>query len=65
MVCAFHTLKDLLKLLALKAADGALGDEGFAARLRKVANRRYQGEELREALNQVVSTHSEEIRQLR
>jgi len=49
----------------VKWADGALGDEGFAARLRKVANRRYQGEELREALNQVVSTHSEEIRQLR
>ena len=49
----------------VKWADGALGDGGFAARLRKVANRRYQGEELREALNQVVSTHSEEIRQLR
>lgn len=49
----------------VKWADGTLGDGGLAARLRKVANRRYQGEELREALNQVVSTHYEEIRQLR
>jgi hydroxymethylpyrimidine pyrophosphatase-like HAD family hydrolase len=49
----------------VKWADGTIGDRGFAARLRKVANRRYQGEELREALNQVVSTHYEEIRQLR
>ncbi len=49
----------------VKWADGTLGDGGLAARLRKVANRRYQGEELREALKQVVSTHYEEIRQLR
>lgn len=48
----------------VKWADGTLGDGGLASRLRKVANRRYQGEELREALNQVVSTHYEEIRQL-
>lgn len=49
----------------VKWADGTLGDEGLASRLRKVANRRYRGEELREALNQVVSSHYEEIRQLR
>ena len=49
----------------VKWADGTLGDGGLASRLRKVANRHYQGEELREALNQVVSTHYEEIRQLR
>jgi hydroxymethylpyrimidine pyrophosphatase-like HAD family hydrolase len=49
----------------VKWADGTLGDGGLASRLRKVANRRYQGEELREALNQVVSTHYEEISQLR
>lgn len=49
----------------VKWADWTLGDGGLAARLRKVANRRYQGEALREALAQVVSTHYEEIRQLR
>lgn len=49
----------------VKWAEGTLGDAGLASRLRKVANRHYQGEELREALNQVVSTHYEEIRQLR
>lgn len=49
----------------VKWAEGALGDGGLAARLRKVANRRYQGSELREVLRQVVTTHYEEIRQLR
>jgi len=49
----------------VKWAEGTLGDGGLASRLRKVANRRYQGEELREALHQVVSTHYEEIRRQR
>jgi len=49
----------------VKWADWTLGDGGLAARLRKVANRHYQGEELREALAQVVSTHYEELRQLK
>jgi hypothetical protein len=49
----------------VKWADGTLGDGGLAARLRKVANRHYQGDELREALNQVVSTHYDEISQMR
>ncbi|MDH4087883.1 MAG: HAD hydrolase family protein [Nitrospira sp.] len=49
----------------VKWAESTLGDAGLASRLRKVANRRYQGEELREALNQVVSTHYEEIRRSR
>jgi hypothetical protein len=49
----------------VKWADWTLGDGGLAPRLRKVANRHYQGEELREALNQVVSTHYEELRQLK
>ncbi|MCS6291473.1 MAG: HAD-IIB family hydrolase [Nitrospira sp.] len=49
----------------VKWADWTLGDGGLASRLRKVANRHYQGEELREALKQVVSTHYEELRQLR
>lgn len=49
----------------VKWADWTLGDGGLAARLRKVVNRHYQGDELREALNQVVSTHYEEISQMR
>lgn len=49
----------------VKWAEGTLGDGGLASRLKKVANRRYRGEELREALNQVVSTHYEEIRRQR
>ncbi|MDH4251235.1 MAG: HAD hydrolase family protein [Nitrospira sp.] len=49
----------------VKWAESTLGDAGLASRLRKVANRRYQGEELREALDQVVSTHYEEIRRSR
>ncbi|MFO0700746.1 MAG: HAD-IIB family hydrolase [Nitrospira sp.] len=49
----------------VKWAESTLGDTGLASRLRKVANRRYQGEELREALEQTVSTHYEEIRRLR
>ncbi len=48
-----------------KWADGTLGDRGLASRLHKLANRHYEGEELRQALYQVVSTHYEEIRQLR
>jgi len=49
----------------VKWADWTLSDGGLAASLRKVANRHYQGDELREALNQVVSTHYEEISQMR
>ena len=49
----------------VKWAESTLGDAGLASRLQKVANRRYQGEELREALGQVVSTHYEEIRRSR
>ncbi len=49
----------------VKWADWTLGDGGLATRLRKVANRHYQGEELRQALSQVVSTHYEELRQLK
>jgi hypothetical protein len=49
----------------VKWADSTLGDGGLASRLRKLANRHYEGEELRQALHQVVSTHYEEIRQLR
>jgi HAD superfamily hydrolase (TIGR01484 family) len=49
----------------VKWADWTLCDGGLAARLRKVANRHYEGEELREALTQVASTHYEELRQLR
>jgi hypothetical protein len=49
----------------VKWVEGTLGDAALASRLRKVSNRRYQGEELREALDQVVSTHYEEIRRLR
>ena len=48
----------------VKWAESTLGDGGLASRLRKVANRRSQGEDLREALNQTVSTHYEEIRRL-
>jgi hydroxymethylpyrimidine pyrophosphatase-like HAD family hydrolase len=48
----------------VKWAESTLGDGGLASRLRKVANRRYQGEALREALNQTVSSHYEEIRRL-
>ncbi len=49
----------------VKWAESTLGDAGLASRLQKVANRRYPGEELREALGQVVSTHYEEIRRSR
>ncbi len=49
----------------VKWADGTLGDGGLAAHFRKVANRRYQGNELREALDHVVSAHSEETRKMR
>jgi hypothetical protein len=49
----------------VKWAEWTLGDAILASRLRKVTNRRYEGEALREALSQVVSTHYEEIRKLR
>jgi hydroxymethylpyrimidine pyrophosphatase-like HAD family hydrolase len=49
----------------VKWAESTLGDAGLASRLRKVANRHYVGEELREALGQVVSMHYEEIRRSR
>ena len=49
----------------VKWAESTLGDAALTSRLRKVANRRYQGEELRAALDQTVSTHYEEIRRLR
>lgn len=49
----------------VKWAEWTLGDGALASRLRKVTNRRYVGEALREALNQVVSTHYEEIRRAR
>lgn len=43
----------------------ALGDTGLAARLRKVSNRKLEGEELREALRQTVAAHYEELNALR
>lgn len=49
----------------VKWAEWTLGDAGLASHLRKVANRRYKGNELREALDHVVSTHYEEVRRLR
>jgi hypothetical protein len=49
----------------VKWAEWTLGDAALASRLRKVANRHYEGEGLREAINQVVSAHYEEVRQLR
>ncbi len=49
----------------VKWAEWTLGDPGLASRLRKVVNRHYQGEELRKALDQTVSTHYEEIRRLK
>ncbi|MCX5723229.1 MAG: HAD-IIB family hydrolase [Nitrospirae bacterium] len=74
---SLHELSVLIPILPLKSleyhdrredfvkwADWTLGDGGLAARLRKVASRRYQGDELRETLNQVVSNHYEELRQL-
>ncbi|MDH4083297.1 MAG: HAD hydrolase family protein [Nitrospira sp.] len=48
----------------VKWAEGTLGDAGLTSRLRKVANRRYQGEELRQALEHVVSSHYDEVRKL-
>lgn len=49
----------------VKWAEWTLGDAALASRLRKVANRHYEREGLREAINQVVSAHYEEVRQLR
>ncbi len=46
-------------------AEGTLGDGTLAARLRKVANRQYRGEELRQALLRVVAAHYAELTALR
>jgi hydroxymethylpyrimidine pyrophosphatase-like HAD family hydrolase len=46
-------------------AEGALGDEGLAARLRKLSNRQLKGEELRAALKQTVAVHYAELTALR
>ncbi len=46
-------------------AERTLGDGTLAARLRKVANRQYRGEELRQALLRVVASHYEELNALR
>jgi HAD superfamily hydrolase (TIGR01484 family) len=46
-------------------AEGALGDEGLAARLRKLSNRQLKGEELRAALEQTVAIHYGELTALR
>ncbi len=43
-------------------AESTLGDEGLAARLRKVSNRQIKGEPLREALRQTVAAHYEELK---
>lgn len=43
----------------------ALGDQALAARLRKLANRRLEGEELRNALRQTVASHYDELDKLR
>jgi hydroxymethylpyrimidine pyrophosphatase-like HAD family hydrolase len=49
----------------VKWAESTLGDAGLSSSLRKVANRRYEGKELREALDRVVSAHYEEVRRFR
>jgi hypothetical protein len=49
----------------VKWAESTLGDAGLASSLRKVANRRYKGNELREALDRVVSAHYDEVRRFR
>jgi HAD superfamily hydrolase (TIGR01484 family) len=49
----------------VKWAEWTLGDAGLSSSLRKVANRRYEGKELREALDRVVSAHYEEVRRFR
>jgi HAD superfamily hydrolase (TIGR01484 family) len=46
-------------------AEGALGDEGLAARLRKLSNRQLKGEELRTALKQTTATHYADLNALR
>jgi hydroxymethylpyrimidine pyrophosphatase-like HAD family hydrolase len=45
--------------------EGALGDMDLAARLRKLSHRQLDGERLREALRQTVSTRYEELKALR
>jgi len=46
-------------------AEGTLGDEGLAARLRKLSNRQLKGEELRTALRQTVANHYKDLSALR
>lgn len=46
-------------------AEGALGDEGLAARLRKLSNRQLKGDELRTALKQTTATHYADLNALR
>ncbi len=46
-------------------AESTLGDLALATKLRKIANRHYQGEELRQALQRVVASHYEELSALR
>lgn len=41
--------------------EGALGDAGLAARLRKLSHRQLKGEELRNVLRQMVTSHYEEL----
>jgi hypothetical protein len=48
-----------------KWAEDALGDEGLAGHLRKLAHRQLQGEALREALLQRVANHHQELQSLR
>ncbi len=46
-------------------AEGVLGDEELAARLRKLSNRQLKGEELREALRQTVASHYDALNGMR
>ncbi len=45
-------------------AEGALGDAELAARLRQLSHRQVKGEHLREALQQTVAAHYEELKAL-
>lgn len=49
----------------IRWAEEALGDEGFAARLRKLSHRRLRGEELRAALTHTTADHYAELSALR
>lgn len=46
-------------------AEEALGDEGLAARLRKLSHRLLKGEELREVLRRTIAAHYDELDALR